>query len=105
MTIEAVVGATQVQTLQYQQNYMKQVYDQDCGSYDIEYFPQYSFFSFDENGAVDYAGRPITDTGTLTAGTIDDVGQYTVTQRTYQDISNPDHGFFQPYRGIIPPFE
>ena len=47
-------------------------------------------------------GSPYVDLATLTTGTADDVGQYEVTIRTYQDIGNPNHGFTDPYRGVIP---
>ena len=43
----------------------------------------------------------VTDTGTFTAGTIDDIGQYTVSMITYQDSTNPDHGYFSPFRGVL----
>ena len=39
--------------------------------------------------------------GTLTAGTLNDIGQHTVTLEVYQDIDNPDHGYNAPLRGIM----
>lgn len=102
MEIEAVVGPTQTQTLKYQENYMNSVYGQDCGSYSIDYYPKYPFFSFSKAGSVDYAGRPYTDLGTFVTGTLDDVGQYPVTMVTYQEATDAEQGFSQPYVGNIP---
>ena len=51
---------------------------------------------------LDMQGRPFTDLGSLTAGTVDDVGQYTVTLVTSQDATNSNNGYFQPERGFLP---
>ena len=75
MQIDAVSGPTQIQTLQYQKNYMEDVYEQDCGSYGVRYYPEYHFFSFSTSGSNrDSWGDPYVDTGTFTSGTMDDVG-------------------------------
>ena len=50
----------------------------------------------------DSYGRSYTDTGTLTAGSVNDIGKYTVTIVTYQDIDDPTNGYFDPIRGVIP---
>lgn len=44
MAIEAVVGEKQTQPLAYQENYIESVYNQNCGSYDIDYEPKLPFF-------------------------------------------------------------
>ena len=106
MTIEAVSGPTQTQTLQYQKNYMEDVYLQDCGGYGVRYYPEYPFFSFRASGSgQDARGDPYPDTATFTAGTMADVGQYPVTMVVYQDVNDPQHGFTSPYRGIVPAVE
>ena len=75
MQIEAVIGPTQVQTLEYQKNYMEDVYLQDCGGYGVRYYPDYPFFKFSSTGNnKDSYGDPYVDAGTFTAGTMDDVG-------------------------------
>ena len=71
-----------------------------------DYYPQLPFFAFSQTGTnLDPRGNPYTDLGTLTAGTMADVGQHTVTLVTYQDINDPTHGYSSPYRGIIPQHE
>lgn len=88
MEIEAVAGDTQVQTLSFMPNYMGYAYQQDCGSYQVTYSPSYPFFNFSKSGSKDSQGRSYFDRGTLTAGTLDDIGQYPVTVTFYQDISD-----------------
>ena len=84
MTIEAIVGPTQTQTVQYQKNYMEDVYLQDCGTYGIRYYPTYPFFSFSTSGSsTNQHGDVFPDIATFTAGTADDVGQYPVTMVVY----------------------
>ena len=103
MDIEAVVGATQTQTLNYQENYMESSYGQYCGSYELLSSPTYAFFSFSQTGTnQDNSGNAYTDLGTLTAGTLDDIGQYTMTMTTQQDLTDSNQGFNTPYRGAIP---
>ena len=79
---------------------MSYTYKQDCGGFKIDYSPKPSFFSFRKSGSTSYS-----DLGTLTAGTIDDIGRYTITMITYQDINDPADGFSIPFRGIIPSAE
>ena len=79
MQIEAVIGADQIQTLAFMPNYINSIYKQDCGNYEVIYSPVYPFFSFSKNGSTDEKGRAYHDRGTLTAGTVDDIGQYPVT--------------------------
>jgi len=86
-------------------NYIANVYGQNCGSYKIESYPKYPFFAFSMSGSTDPQGMAYTDLGTFSAGTIDEIGQYTVTMVTYQDIADPDHGYFNPSRGVIPTSE
>ena len=106
LEIEAVVGPTQEVDLEYQTNYMGYVYNQDCGSYGIDYYPKYSFFEITETGTkFDDQGRTYMDLGTFRAGTLNDIGEYTVTILSYQDQDNPEHGFNIPYRGVMPAHE
>ena len=85
---------------------MEDVYLQDCGGYGVRYYPEYPFFSFSASGnGKDMRGDPYPDTGTFTAGTMADVGQYPVTMVVYQDINDAQHGFTSPYRGIMPAVE
>ena len=75
MTIEAVVGQTQIQTLQYQTNNIAFSYGQDCGGYKIDVTPKYPFFTFSMSGInKDPQNRTYTDMGTFKAGKIDDIG-------------------------------
>ena len=79
MQIEAVIGADQIQTLSFMPNYIGSIYKQDCGNYEVTYTPSYPFFQFSKGGTLDEQGRTYYDRGTLTAGTVNDIGQYPVT--------------------------
>ena len=50
MEIEAVVGSAETQTLPFQENYIGQIYLQDCGHYEVKYEPTYPFFTFSMTG-------------------------------------------------------
>ena len=102
MAIEAVVGEKQTQPLAYQENYIESVYNQNCGSYDIDYEPKLPFFRLSQSGTTDPRNNRYTDLGTLDPVSLEDVGQYQVTMRIFQDSSNPNHGYFSPRRGFIP---
>ena len=63
---------------------MNDVYLQDCGGYDVRYYPEYPFFTLSSSGNnLDDNGKPFTDTGTFTTGTLEDVGSYPVTMQVY----------------------
>ena len=57
MEIEAVVGATQTQTIPFMPNYINSIYKQDCGGYRVLYAPTYPFFKLSRNGSTDPEGR------------------------------------------------
>ena len=103
MQIQAVIGADEIQILPFMPNYIGSIYKQDCGNYEVTISPSYPFFQFSKNGSSDEQGRAYYDRGTLTAGTVDDIGQYPVTMTFAQDTSIADNGFHQPSRGTIDP--
>ena len=41
----------------------------------------------------------------MTAGTLDDIGQWPVTMVVSQDINKNGHGFHDPYRGVLDSIE
>ena len=51
MSTVAITGPDDVQTLGYQENYMEFTYSQNCGTYSIEFSPDYSFLQLAQTGS------------------------------------------------------
>ena len=51
MVTKAVSGPADVAALEYQQNYMEQIYEQNCGTYTVKLSPTYSFLTIAKTGA------------------------------------------------------
>ena len=102
MTIEAVNGATQVQNLAYQGNYMEYTYNQDCGAYSVTLAPTLSFLAVSSSGSTGgFNSHVFPDTMTLNTPSLSDIGQYTVTMNVLQTgVGN--QGYTNPTNGQMP---
>ena len=102
MVTWAVSGPDDSKTLQYYDNYMENIYDQNCGTYSVVLEPAYSFLTVSRTGSVSTSthAHPYDDLITLSSSDVNDIGKYSVTMRITQ-IPGVD-GYAHPYAGTMP---
>ena len=75
MSTMAVSGPSDVATLDYQENYMEYVYNQDCGSYTVTMTPNLGLLTLRQTGATGGSnGHTFYDEVTLASTSLSDVG-------------------------------
>ena len=89
MLTYAVSGPEDKQPLPYYDNYMENVYDQNCGSYSVVLEPDYSFLSVQSLGSESTSQwkHKYPDQITANSNDVADIGKYSVTLRIIQDTS------------------
>ena len=103
MTTRAVSGPPDVASLDYQENYMEKVYEQNCGTYSVTLSPTYSFLTIAQTGATSATNNLLYyDQLTLASSNPLDIGQYSVLMTVSQESSVPTDGYSNPYLGRLP---
>ena len=99
-----VVGFPLSTDLNYQENMISAIYDQDCGTYSAKLSPQLDFVTVQTTGSsLTSYGWEYPDLITVSTSSLDDVGMYSITMTIFQDINLPNHGFTLPYVGVLSP--